>query len=405
MEYCSGGNLMEYVLKRSFLKEEEIAKIMTKAFSAVKYLHEKGIVHRDIKADNFLFSSKSSDAELKLIDFGLSRSIKPGEKLTTQAGTPLFIAPEVIEGKYDEKCDYWGLGVMLYFFLTKHFPYDGDTVPEIAKNILKSKASFEGKQWEGVSADAINLCKRLLERDPAKRITAAEALGHPWIKLVTKQPKLDRTLTSNIVGSLRAFTNDRRLKREILNVLLYYLNEKELKQLHEAFAYFDKDRSGSITVADLKSVIKENNIQVADDELENIISKVDLDKEHNIRYSEFMLAALDSSYYLSKERLWAAFKHFDLDNSNYITTANVREVLARAGRRIPQEEINEMIKEVDANKDGKIDFQEFCKIVKFNEYKAETPKDFDMAYITKTTTLRSSQGPGKTFFQATESTI
>ena len=107
MEHCSGGELFERFVSRGALSEDVGAKVMGKLFSAMEYLHNKGICHRDLKPENFLFASKHKDAELKVIDFGLSRKFEPNaeKKLTSVVGTPLYVAPEVLEQNYDERCD------------------------------------------------------------------------------------------------------------------------------------------------------------------------------------------------------------------------------------------------------------------------------------------------------------
>mmetsp|Transcript_22989 Transcript_22989/g.19952 ORF Transcript_22989/g.19952 Transcript_22989/m.19952 type:complete len:132 (-) Transcript_22989:1318-1713(-) len=128
MELCSGGELLERIVKKGRLEESEVANIMRKVFSAVKYLHSIGIMHRDLKLENFLFKSKYPDSEIKLIDFGLSTIFSETEnkKFESMLGTPMYAAPEVIRGFYDQKCDVWSLGVMMYILLSGNPPFDGD---------------------------------------------------------------------------------------------------------------------------------------------------------------------------------------------------------------------------------------------------------------------------------------
>jgi len=134
----------------------------------VNYLHSIGIMHRDLKLENFLFKNQMPDSELKLIDFGLSIIFGQGEptKFESKVGTPLYVAPEVIRGMYDEKCDYWSLGVMMYILLCGYPPFDGDNTNEIFKLIVKGEYSMSGLGWSRISRPAKDLIAGLLETKP-----------------------------------------------------------------------------------------------------------------------------------------------------------------------------------------------------------------------------------------------
>ena len=129
MEYCTGGELIDRILENGYLSESEARNIMIKIFSAVTHLHEKKITHRDLKPENLLFASNDHESEIKLIDFGLARSFggSGNNSLTSIVGTPHYVAPEVLSGKYDYRCDYWSLGVILYILLSSIPPFDGDS--------------------------------------------------------------------------------------------------------------------------------------------------------------------------------------------------------------------------------------------------------------------------------------
>lgn len=138
MEYCSGGELFDHIVKYSNFTEGYAAKLMRQMISSIKNLHEHKIVHRDLKPENFLMADKTDDAEIKLIDFGLSkRNLSGGiDKMTTVVGTPYYVAPEVLKGSYGKECDVWSLGVILYVFLCGYPPFEGDNNTAIFKNIL-----------------------------------------------------------------------------------------------------------------------------------------------------------------------------------------------------------------------------------------------------------------------------
>lgn len=119
---------------------------------------------------------------LKIIDFGTSRKICPDEKLTTKMGTPYYIAPEVLDRNYDQKCDIWSIGVILYILLCGYPPFNGDTDSEIIAKIQKGKFSFPKEEWSSISKEAKDLIKLMLNKNPKKRPSARELLQHSWFK-------------------------------------------------------------------------------------------------------------------------------------------------------------------------------------------------------------------------------
>lgn len=179
MEFCSGGELFDRIVKAQRFNEKQAADIMQQMLSAVKHLHEHNIVHRDLKPENFLMETTDENSEVKCIDFGLSKrwSTQAGaDKMHTVVGTPYYVAPEVLRGNYDKQCDVWSLGVILYVFLCGYPPFEGDNNKEIFKNVVKQELEFDPVDWDSVSVEAKNLVSRMLEKDPERRISAQECL-------------------------------------------------------------------------------------------------------------------------------------------------------------------------------------------------------------------------------------
>ena len=153
---------------------------MRKLFSALNHMHAQEVVHRDIKPDNIMLTG---DGELKLIDFGLSqRTEMDGSHAKNIAGTPYYMAPEVLEGHYDSKCDIWSVGVILYVFMSGYLPFQGESRNEVFYKIVNGKYHFNHPEFQDCSQEARDLITRLLEVDPKKRYTAYEALSHPFFK-------------------------------------------------------------------------------------------------------------------------------------------------------------------------------------------------------------------------------
>jgi len=368
MEFCSGGELLERIADTGCLNERESSIIMKKVFSAVKYLHEHGIVHRDLKPENFLFSHKGKDAEIKMIDFGLSRQFEGNEdglglNMQTMVGTAFYVAPEVLNGKYDNRCDNWSLGVITYILLCGHPPFYGETTKEVFELVKKGKLGFHGRVWKKISKQAKDFISKLICVDLNKRMTAEVALQHVWLNMNIKEKNNEAKITPKIINSLKIFRNGGRLKKEVIKIMVNLMTENEVKNLKETFQAIDKQNKGKITLQELKKVMNDLGYQGAITEINNLINNCHDPQDYEINYSEFIAANLEKKNYLNKDKLQKAFKHFDVDNSDSITVKNLKESMAREGRKLSNPELADWIKEVDKKSCGKIGFDEFLEMM------------------------------------------
>ena len=204
MEHCPGGDLFSFIKSRNFmLKEEKVVVIMYKLCKAVYYVHSYGIAHRDIKPENVLLTSESEDADVRLLDFGLSKIVGPNQKCTEPYGTLTYCAPEIILDKpYLKTVDSWSLGVMTYLMLSGSLPFSGKDEHEIAKNVVYSKVDFEKKPiWKEISREAKDFISKLLEKDLKKRIEMKEALEHPWFKKFNLQNEINENVNKDFKKS------------------------------------------------------------------------------------------------------------------------------------------------------------------------------------------------------------
>jgi len=185
MELLKGGNLGEYFNKNKFqITEKRAAKIMYQLASGVKYLHQYGILHRDIKPDNIMLSDSTEDAPVKVMDFGLSKIMGPQEKVADGYGSLSFVAPEVlIRQPYNRQIDMWSLGVILYYMLSGTLPFDdvNDNEENIAKLIVFADVKFPSKYWSKRSFQVVDLITRCLIKNQSNRIKVDEFLEHDWI--------------------------------------------------------------------------------------------------------------------------------------------------------------------------------------------------------------------------------
>ncbi|CAN1181648.1 Serine/threonine-protein kinase PEPKR2 [Linum perenne] len=188
MEFCSGGRLIDQMVGEDRCSEQWAANVFKDVLLVIKYCHEMGVVHRDIKPENILLVNSG---KIKLADFGLAMRISNGQTLSGLAGSPAYVAPEVLQGNYSEEVDIWSAGVLLHALLTGVLPFQGDSLESVFEAIKSVKLDFQTGMWVSVSKPARDLLSRMLARDVSARITADEALRHPWVLFYT-----DRVLRS-----------------------------------------------------------------------------------------------------------------------------------------------------------------------------------------------------------------
>ena len=192
MEYCSGGDLLSYFEHYEYeLPETKVCEIIHKLSMAIYYLHSYGIVHRDLKPENILMTDLTSNADIRLLDFGLSKIVGNDEKCTEPYGTLSFVAPEVLQGKpYDKSVDLWSIGIITFLLLCGYMPFDDKhSEREIARQTIQDPVPYENKIWSKLSPEAKTFVDGLLQKKPEKRYSIKEVLEHPWIKKMDKVPE------------------------------------------------------------------------------------------------------------------------------------------------------------------------------------------------------------------------
>lgn len=186
-ELCTGGELYDKVVAltltpQKHFNEATAARIVRNILSALSYLHEvKHIVHRDLKASNFLFVSPKHPTLIKIIDFGLSRVHEKQDVMRSRVGTPYYVAPEVLTSDYTNKCDVWSIGVIAYMLVSGTLPFLAEDERQTIQLVQHAEVAFDKNRWQGISEQAKEFVSYLLQKDPEQRPTAREAMHHEWI--------------------------------------------------------------------------------------------------------------------------------------------------------------------------------------------------------------------------------
>merc|ERR1712187_301344 len=363
MELCTGGELFDRIIDAGHFTEVQAAILMQQIIRAIYYMHENHVCHRDLKPENFIFMTKDpiEKSLLKIIDFGLSCSFTADQVLTSKAGPPYYVAPQVLAGKDDQLSDLWSCGVIMYVMLCGYPPFFGETDAEVLSKVRLGNFSFNASDWKNISEDAKNLIRMLLKMNPRDRYTAEQTLNHEWIK--NKAPAAKNvSLQSGFVDNLRGFRSQNKLKKAALHIIANQLNEEQIKALRETFMQLDGNGDGKLTVNEMKEGIQKAGLKEIPADLQQIMEEVDSDGSGVIDYTEFLAATLDKKVYMAEDVCWAAFRIFDRNGDGKIDKNEISKVLNDDGvQDAAARDLAEIMKEIDQNGDGEIDFQEFMQ--------------------------------------------
>jgi len=206
------------------MEEKNVVKIILKVLLAIAHCHNRGITHRDLKPENILFDSMKPDAEIKLIDFGLSRKYDKEQKMHSILGTPYYVAPEVLKGEYDEKCDIWSIGAVTYLLLCGEPPFTGNSNNEIFKKIVNDHIRFNFLKWKDISNNAKDFMKICLNKNSNKRPSACEALKHPWFVNELKEIHNFNCIKKEILINVKNFNINYKFKQMVFKIFNKYFN-------------------------------------------------------------------------------------------------------------------------------------------------------------------------------------
>lgn len=366
-ELLTGGDLLTRVMSNEQYEERIIAGFMYQAVTAVAYCHNIGVIHRDIKLENFVLESEKETAGLKLIDFGASCRVE--DRPCEVTGTDYYMAPEVVRGQvYDEKCDIWSLGVILYILLCGYPPFNGKSAKTINRRILTQTLSFPcivhlDSEWHTVSPDAKQLIRLMLDRNPSNRPSAASILTHPWLTPSQVRPGChDKEAEMRILRNLHSFQSGSVFRYSALQLMASQLiSPSEFETLKMTFISLDTDHDGKLTQSEVAAGLQRIGITHSD-AAKSVLSACNTPHTGCITFTDFVTATLTWQSLLSQNHLLtAAFQRLDTNSDGKISIQRLRNIVG-LGEKENWREIEEMMVEQGLREDG-MDFGAFERMI------------------------------------------
>lgn len=330
-----------------------------------------------------MFASPRSNM-VKLIDFGLSQKFGDDERdelMHDRVGTIYTMAPELIQGDYNEKADVWSLGVITFMLLSSSVPFYGFDRVEVIKRILQGQYHFQARRWADKSPASMQFVSMCLTQNPDFRPSVHYAKNCAWLNNSAQQgsavhgvgeavmrgkgiPNKANNLLQiyqsldKIQATMQTFATYPKLKQLALMLIAYKSTTEEIGHLRDVFDEFDLRNNGEITLAEFKALYRQH-YDFTDEELEHLFEGIDLDGTGVVHYIEFLAATIESHGSLDEVRLAEAFDRLDSDDSGWITVEDLRDFL---GQDVPMDYLSQVIEECDIEGDHRISYDEFVAL-------------------------------------------
>mmetsp|Transcript_25037 Transcript_25037/g.34875 ORF Transcript_25037/g.34875 Transcript_25037/m.34875 type:complete len:540 (+) Transcript_25037:50-1669(+) len=379
--------------KVDFENEKQVAIVMRKVVQAISYCHSKGICHRDIKLENFVFTSEENLEDIIVIDFGIGKKVhevglvhgehkkkiikeSAGEQkrnMKTICGTPYYMSPQVLDGRYDEKCDCWALGVMTYILLTRKPPFNGRYKAQLDHAIRQGVVRYP----HTMSYNARMFIGNLLKVDPNTRWSCAQALKSKFFKAIDQPDEKALALERDTLERMISFQQSGKLKKLVLMVRAFSENSSKMEKLKKTFDTLDSESTGYITHEELKKALERHNILM---DSKAIFDSLDVAKEGKISYTEFLAASLDDDLETDAENMRKVFDSLDFTQDGKITAKDLKHLL---GSDVAKYNVKELLKEGDATGNDEISYEEFVNMMKASNY---------LRTVSNTASIRDSSG-------------
>lgn len=361
MQLCKGKELYEHLYKeRRAFSEDDVRKIIRGLLRATAFLHSNYVTHRDLKLENLLLENAENPGSLKLCDFGLSTRFKRGEKLQKSLGTIDYVAPEVLDGEYNEKCDLWSVGVICFELLTGVSPFHAPTIDETMGKIFDGILIFEDAIWQRFSPHAITFIKSLVKENVDARLSADQALDHKWLADAPELHSTDNVtrLHDNkrlLLTNMLSFSRCRKMKQTALLSVALGISEDHIQQemAAEVFHSMDTSKKGSLSRSEFCDAMVECGISQPD--AADLFSRINQSKSGHINFLEFIAAVMDQRD-IGQNTIKEAFGLLDGEKKGRLSIVGLQDVFRNS--MVP-EDVREMIASADKKGDGFVEFADF----------------------------------------------
>ena len=373
-EFCSGGDLFQEIVDKGPFREKYCAFVIYQILLGINHCHNMNIIHRDLKPENILIVDKDKNEfpRIKICDFGTSKILEKGKQDKKLVGSPYYMAPEVFKNNVTEKCDIWSCGVILYLLLSARPPFAGEDDDEIIESVQSARIDYSSPPFNKLSANCLDLLKKLLNKDPEQRISAQEALNHKWFHVNSSQELFnsikDQKTIKKLIHNLKSYKRDSIIQDVALAYLVHNFPQmKEVINANKLFNLIDTNGDGKINKDDLRQGLKSKaDSKALEKNIDQIYRNIDMDNNGYITYEEFVRAAVSKEKFITKNILKFAFRYFDKNDSGEASREELEQVFKQGfkDKDKMKKALDKIIDEVDTNRDGKIQFEEFVAIMK-----------------------------------------
>ena len=375
-EYCHEGELFKLIKTKGFFSEKIAANIMYQIFQAMYYCHvTNNIIHRDLKPENIMIESIDYETgfyNIKIIDFGTAKIREKDKRENKVLGSCFYIAPEVLNKHYNEKCDIWSCGVILYILLCGNVPFNGRDEREISQKIKSGKFDLNISPFDKISNEGKDLIKQCLELNVNKRISAKEALNHPWFDLWKSKEyftNVNEYFMKKTINNLIMYKPINKLQKLALTYFVHnFGNLNEIKSINKIFNLFNLSGNGKLskeeTYQGLKNYLNYSSKEKINKKVNKIFKNIDNDNNGFIEYEEFARAALDKRIFLDENVLRFTFDFMDKDGSGEISLNELKEIFGVKDDKESENLLKEIIDKIDTDGNGEISFKEYNDMMK-----------------------------------------
>lgn len=363
MEYLQGDDLFKIISLKKVNKfnEKDMSQIMRQLLKALVFIHNKNIVHRDIKPENILFSQKDDYSSLKLIDFGLATLTQRKDRKS--CGSPYYMSPEIVNGRFCPKTDVWAAGVILYLMLAGQFPFEADQNADIFQNICNKKLDVSILKKNRCSPESIDLVKRLLTKELDDRPTAEEALEHIWFVRYDNSLRHASSISMDTIETLKDFSGKSMFQKEVLFFIAKITKEEEIKKLKDMFNQMDAKNTGVLTFEEIQIAFEKVGLKIPNEEMNEIWDGLDFHKDGKINYTEFLAGMISTVMSNREEKLMSAFNYFEnINEEGFITYDSLIKAMKAFDLPVNQKEIKKTFDNLSKD-DKKIDYETFKHII------------------------------------------